>query len=158
MADIIDDLIEREGGDKLVNNPSDKGGLTKYGISEKSNPGVDVSHLSYQEARNIYEAKYVKVPGFHQIHDPVLREQLVDFGVNSGPSVAISKLQKVVGVKEDGILGPATLVALDGLPDKTVSNLLVGERVRMIGRIVQKNPSQLKFLVGWLNRATEFLK
>ena len=38
MGDLIDDIIDREGGSTLTNDPTDKGGRTKYGISEKSNP------------------------------------------------------------------------------------------------------------------------
>ncbi len=155
--EIIDNVIKIET-DKETNDPNDHGGRTKYGISEKSNPGAWADgKVTEDEARAIYEAKYVKAPGFDKIKDSKLKAQLVDFGVNSGPYVAIKKLQEVVGAKQDGVLGPATLEALDVMHADDVNNCLVALRVKMIGQLVSKNPSQLKFINGWLDRAVQFL-
>lgn len=154
---IIDDILAREGG--LVNHKDDRGGRTNYGIAERSHPEAWADGVVTEaEAREIYLKKYVHGPNFHRIPDPHLMAQLVDFGVNSGPSIAIQKLQAVLGVKVDGILGEKTLDALSKRDVREVSNKLVAERVKMIGRICVKNPSQLAFLNGWLNRAFEFLK
>ena len=99
----------------------------------------------------------MKGPGFDKITDPHLQAQLVDFGVNSGPQLAIMKLQEILQVDVDGVLGPQTLAAVKGVTPDELNTLLAVSRIKMIGRIVQKNPSQLKFLSGWLNRAMEFL-
>jgi lysozyme family protein len=156
ITNIIDDLLRREGG--LTNDPNDAGGRTNYGISEKSNPSAWADNkVTEAEAREIYLTKYVKGPKFDQIPDTLLRAQLVDFGVNSGPSIAIQKLQHIVGVEADGIIGPKTLTALASCDVRAVNNKLAAERIKMIGRICAKNPNQLKFLGGWLNRALEFL-
>lgn len=152
---IIDDLLRREGAP--TNDPTDRGGRTQFGISETSNPEAwQDGKVTEAEARAIYERKYLVGPGFDKIVFTPLREQLVDFGVTSGPQLAISNLQTTLGVNPDGILGPNTL---SHIPQDTrrVNNELVAARIRMIGRLVQKNPSQLKFLSGWLNRALEFL-
>jgi lysozyme family protein len=152
----IDDVIRREGPE--TNDPSDHGGRTAFGISEAANPEAWADgHVSEAEAREIYERKYVKWPKFDHIHEPFLRGQLIDFGVNSGPQVAIMKLQEVLGLESDGVIGPDTLNAIDKWDGRILNNRLVGERVKMIGRIVQRSPSQLKYLSGWLNRALEFL-
>lgn len=154
---IIDDILRREGG--LVNHKDDKGGRTNFGIAERSHPDAWADgEVSEAEAREIYLQKYVRGPGFDRITDPHLMAQLVDFGVNSGPSIAIQKLQGILGVKADGVLGPRTLSALAARDVREVNNALVSERVKMIGRICVKNPSQLAFLNGWLNRCFEFLK
>ncbi len=154
---IIDDLLKREGG--FVNDPRDSGGRTNFGIAEKSNPEAWADgKVTEDEARSIYFNKYVKGPGFDRITDSSLMAQLVDFGVNSGPSIAIQKLQTVLRVTVDGILGKETLAALSSRDAREVGNLLVGERIKMIGRICVKNPSQLAFLNGWLNRCCEFLR
>jgi lysozyme family protein len=159
IEDVIGDIIEREGGSKVTNDPADGGGRTQYGISERSNPEAWADNkVTEEEARAIYVRKYVEGPHFDLVTDPLLRAQLIDFGVNSGPAVAIMKLQEILQVEVDGKLGPETLGALSQVHPDDINNLLAGSRVRMIGRIVQKNPSQLKFLSGWLNRATEFLK
>lgn len=51
----LDFILELEGGAKLV---TDTGGLTKYGISSKANPGVDVRNLTEAQAREIYRRSY----------------------------------------------------------------------------------------------------
>ena len=156
---LIDDIIKREGGSIETNNPKDKGGRTKYGISERSNPQAWADGtITLDEARAIYTAKYLKGPGFDRITDQKLQAQLVDFGVTSGPAIAITKLQAVLKVEQDGVLGPKTLAAIEAADPAILSNKLALERVKMIGRIVAKNPSQATFLNGWLNRAIEFIQ
>ena len=155
--DIIDEIIQREGPPS--NDPLDNGGRTAWGISERGNPEAwKNGPPTYAEARVIYESKYVKGPGFDKIDDLPLRNQLIDFGVTSGPALAILKLQSILEVDPDGKLGPKTLAALLLWDGDRLNNALVAARVSMIGRIVTKNPSQLKFLRGWLIRALSFLQ
>lgn len=155
--DPIDDILRREG-ERETNDPLDPGGRTKWGISERSNPEAWVDgRVTEAEARAIYERKYIVAPGFNRIEDILLRNQLIDYGVNSGPMIAIMKLQGIVGATVDGVLGPETLGKLALFPVDRVRVLLVGERIKMLGRIVAKNPSQLKWLNGWINRSLEFL-
>jgi lysozyme family protein len=152
--DLIDRIIQREGA--ATNDASDRGGRTQYGISERSNPEAwKDGKVDYEEARAIYYRKYLSP--FRGLETYPFYEQLVDFGVTSGPRLAISKLQEVVGSEVDGIIGPDTLRAVSGYSG-TLGNQLVASRVKMIGRLVQRDPSQLKFLSGWLNRALEFLR
>lgn len=160
---VIDGLLEREGG--FTNHPADRGGATKYGITQaalaawRGHPVTidDVRALDLPEARAIYLQRYIVGPGFDapQIK-PGLADQLVDYGVNSGPGVAISKLQALLGVAVDGVLGPQTLAALAAADQLKVNNSLAVARILMIGRLVAKAPSQVPFLVGWLARACEF--
>lgn len=153
---IINDIVTREGG--YVDDPTDRGGPTAYGISKVSNPEAWVSGPpTEQAAKAIYLKKYVQGPGFDKVADSRLQAQLVDFGVNSGPAVAVSKLQTILGIGVDGVLGPGTLQSLSRANPVSVNNQLVVARVRMIGQLVSKNPAQAKFAAGWLNRAVEFL-
>lgn len=155
---IIDDIITREGGPTFTNDPTDSGGRTQHGISERAHPKAWLDNqVTLDEARAIYRQRYLDSPGFAQIKDPRLRAQLVDFGVNSGPAVAIQKLQGLLKQDVDGILGPKTLSAANAAEPILLNNKLALERVKMIGRIVNKNPAQAKFLNGWLSRALEFL-
>lgn len=156
MADVIDGVIGREGAP--TNDPVDKGGQTVYGISEAANPDAFKNGPpTAEQARSIYEAKYVKGPGFDKIEDKQLRTQLIDFGVNSGPAVAISKLQEILHIAVDGVLGPQTLSSVNALHPDDLNTCLVAKRVKMICKIVQSNPSQIRFLGGWISRALEFL-
>lgn len=153
---IITDILKREGGAQITNDPLDPGGRTQYGISERSNPEAwKDGKVTEAEARAIYERKYILGPGFDKIKDERLKAQLVDFGVNSGPFIAIKKLQEILGVGADGVLGPVTLSKVEGALN--LSNLLVASRIRMFVDLVIKHPSQLRYLRGWVNRALEFL-
>lgn len=154
---IITNIINTEGG--YVDNPADKGGPTAFGISEKSNPDAwKNGPPSEAQARQIYMQKYVIGPGFDKITDKQLQAQLVDFGVNSGPAIAIMKLQTILGTNVDGVLGPSTLQALSRIHPEEANNLLMAARIKMICRIVQKTPSQVQFLEGWIDRALQFLE
>lgn len=153
---VIDDLLHREG--PTTDDPTDKGGRTSFGISERSNPEAwKDGKVTEEESRAIYDAKYVKGPGFNKVQDKQLREQLIDFGVNSGPAIATRKLQEILKVPVDGILGNETLVMLSRVHAEDINNLLVAARIRMICKLVQNNPLQVKFLAGWCDRALQFL-
>jgi len=141
-----------------TNDPSDKGGATAYGISKAANPEAWADgKVTEEEARAIFETKYVKAPGFDKITDPKLQAQLIDYGFNSGPAVAIMKLQAILKVPADGSLGPQTLDALAKADPKEINKQLVIARMKMLCKIVQKDISQLKFLGGWAERALSFL-
>ena len=156
---IITDVIKAEGGAKVTNDPLDKGGRTQYGISERSNPQAWLDgKVTEEEARQIYAQKYVIWPRFNQIPEShaLVQRQLIDYGVPSGPMIAIQKLQRVLGLPEDGVIGPKTLAALIIRDPKEVNNRLVLERLLMNARICKKDPSQLKYIEGWNLRAISF--
>lgn len=156
LKDIIDGVILREGGSKMTNDPADGGGRTRFGISERAHPEAWADgDVTEAEARDIYMRKYVVGPGFDKVQEP-LRSQLVDFGVNSGPTLAIEKLQEVLKVKIDGDLGPITLAAIEASDVRSLCNRLAKARVKMLARIVSRKPSQARFIVGWIDRALQF--
>ena len=155
---LLEEILLREGS-KDTNNPNDSGGRTKFGISEKWHPEAwRNGPPSRDEAKLIFLNQYVIQPGFPQVKPDYLMEQLVDFGVNSGPMVAIRKLQDILGVNVDGVLGPLTLKFLAKRNPEVLNALLVKSRVLMMARLVQKRPKDLAFLFGWQSRALSFLR
>jgi lysozyme family protein len=74
-------LIGFEGG--VSNNPQDPGGLTKYGISQKAFPNVDIANLTLEQAKAIYKAQYWDAIRADTLPD-VLRYVAFDAAVNSG--------------------------------------------------------------------------
>lgn len=147
--------MEGEGGGA---QRSDAGGRTAFGISEKSNPEAwKDGKVTEAEARGIYEQKYLIGTGISKILDPHLQAQMLDWAVNSGPGVAIQNIQTILGTGVDGVLGAVTLGLVNKADPKLLGNALVAARVKMLCRIVTKDPSQLKFLNGWASRALEFL-
>lgn len=95
---------------------------------------------------------------FSQIEDPHLRDHLIDFGVQSGPSIATQTLQGILGIDRTGQLGSNTLASLAIRDQRTINNRLVVERVKMIGRVVVTRPAQLGLLGGWLEHALTFIR
>ena len=160
---MLDDVIRREGG--YVHDPVDRGGPTKYGITQRtlrawrgqSVTADDVRRLTTDEARTIYRRRYVDAPGFTTLPDP-LRAQVIDNAVTSGPRQAVRDLQRAIGsVAVDGVLGPKTRAALRRRGVAVVHARLIQVRAERIARIVQRRPDQARFLVGWLRRVLAFL-
>lgn len=147
-------LLQREGG--YSNNPTDRGGETKWGISKRQFPHLDIPNLSEQEAIEIYEKLYLVGPRISSL-PTYLQPLILDFAVHSGPRCAIQKLQIVLHTDVDGEIGPQTLAAVHAVEERWLVNAVIAERVKMIASIVIKAPSQLKFLRGWINRCYEFL-
>ena len=170
---LIDELIEREGG--FVNHPADKGGPTCFGITEAvaraNGYAGPMRLLPREEAAAIYRRLYWLRPRFDEIaaRSPRLAAELFDSGVNMGPAVAATFLQRALtalnrGGKDypdlvpDGRIGPMTLFALDAFlaargksRRETVLlralEALQGERYL---RLAERRPANEAFLYGWL--------
>lgn len=164
---IIDDVIDAETPDDnpttpqderavVTNDPSDRGGRTQFGISERSNPTAwKDGKVTEDEARDIYEAKYVRP--FGPFGDHIALPQMVDFAVTSGPGLVATKIQEIVGADVDGIIGPDTLSKAAAMDPRRLNNALMAARLRMISRIVKRDLTQIKYLNGWVDRALEFM-
>lgn len=159
---MLNDLIKREGG--FSHLPADKGGATKFGITQGTLAFYrghavsvdDVKNITELEAKDIYRKLYYIIPHIDKLPEP-LNNLIFDFGVNSGPSRAIIALQESLGVTADGVLGPITIAATLAANLHDLINKVTKWRIMMFARIVKKDPSQLVFLSGWLSRALEFL-
>lgn len=162
---VIDGLIEREGR-AFTNHPADKGGPTKFGITQatlakwRGRPvsAQEVEALAETEARVIYRELYICGPQFQRIADAILRNHVVDAGVNHGVGWAARRLQEAAGVQADGILGPISLRAInEANGPKTMHLAFCARRYAKYARIVAADPSQLVFVRGWVNRANAMM-
>ena len=109
FPDCIAHVLAAEGG--LVNNPKDPGGVTKFGISQRSYPALDIRALSLDDAKAIYQRDYW-APIQGEALPAGLDLILLDHAVNAGPIRAVRMLQGLLGVPEDGLMGPITLDAV----------------------------------------------
>lgn len=164
--EIISAILEREGGSTYTDHPADKGGPTKFGVTQaalaayRGRPVTpnEVRDMTEAEARAIYSKKYLEGPGFLNLHSVDLRACLVDYAVHSGPSAAIKALQRVLKLTEDGDLGPLTLREANSKDGRRLSILLCCDRVKFLGRLITKNSSQAVFAAGWLRRVAELIE
>ena len=173
VEELIDELIEREGG--YVHHPADKGGPTRFGITEAvaraHGYAGAMTDLPRQEAEAIYRRLYWLRPRFDQVAErcPRVAAELFDTGANMGPAVAATFLQRALtalnrggqdypDLVPDGRVGPVTLAALDAFLEargrrggETVMlralEALQGERYL---RLAEKRPANEAFLYGWL--------
>lgn len=106
----INRVLSHEGG--YVNNPKDPGGETRWGISKRSYPNVDIKNLTRGAAIELYRRDFWIKPKIAELPAP-LAFQVFDAAVNSGTSRAIKWLQHALGIVPDGVWGPATDQALE---------------------------------------------
>lgn len=141
----FDLLMKNEGG--YVDNPHDKGGKTKYGISKRAYPNEDIANLTIERAKEIYKRDYWNRCKCDLLPD-ALSVAVFDFAVNSGVNRAIKYLQTALRVKADGIIGNQTLGAANRLPVRQVLAEYMDRRLAFL----MKLPDWRYFGNGWGNR------
>lgn len=173
---IIAGVVGREGG--YVDNPDDKGGATRWGVTEKvaRDHGYTghMRDLPREMAVAIYEADYWTGPRFDQVHavSPAIAEELCDTGINMGPSVPAKMLQRWLTALNakgtlypdlipDGQIGPRTITALQlfmkarGKEGEAVllRALNSTQAVRYL-ELAEGREANETFLYGWLHSRT----
>lgn len=110
---------------------------------------ADMRNLTKEEAKQIYKKDYVEKPGFDKIQDPNLQTSLVDFGINSGPKQAVKTLQRLIGTKADGIIGPQTLSKISEYSGNLTADLNEARR-EFLNKLDEEKYGMYK--KGWNNR------
>ena len=114
LAPAIVALLKHEGG--FSNHPADPGGMTNLGATQRvweewvGHPVAEkeMRSLTPEKVAPMYKQKYWdKIRGDDLPSGVDLA--VFDFAVNSGPGRAAKMLQRVLGVAEDGAIGPQTL-------------------------------------------------
>ena len=151
--EIIEVVLEHEGG--YVNDPKDLGGETKYGITKRFYPDVDIKNLTIEQAKEIYKKDYWDRNRVESLPQN-LWHIYFDMCVNMGKRTAVKVLQRAAvnrgkNIDVDGGLGPATIGALKGVELDRVRAF----RVKYYVDLITARPEQEKFFLGWFRRATE---
>ena len=140
-------------GTAFTNIKQDAGGATKYGISHKAYPKLDIAGLTEDKAKAIYATDYWNAAGCPKLK-PELQYIHFDTAVNMGAATAVKLMQQITGLQPDGIVGPETLAKSNTL--FAAEYLLY--RLAGYAAIVEKNPSQLIFIKGWTNRVIKLMQ
>jgi len=157
----FEELIGIEGG--YVNDPTDRGGETKYGISKRAYPHLDIRNLSLADAKKIYYDDYWKASGADQMLRYDLALELFDTAVNMGQSISRKFLQQALNLMNrngrnfqdllvDGIIGPKTITAYKTVDDRLLLKVLNGLQFCRYKEICERDPSQEKYFNGWMLR------
>lgn len=177
IKEIIDDVIKAEGGDKYTNDPKDRGGATKWGITQTTAKAYgytgDVKNMTYDQAYKIYLDRFWHSPKFDEIdkRSHELAVAMFDFGVNSGQARPIKALQRALNslnlegksypdITVDGSIGRMTLSALDAFLKQrgtagaiVLLNMVKSIRSVFLLELSEKQQSQERFQFGWQSRA-----
>lgn len=175
----IDETIAAEGGAKVTNDPADRGGLTKWGITqatwaafrEPSWP-TNVADSTNEQAVELYAKRYWIAPSFDEIFNvsAALAFEMFDWGVTSGPARPAQALQRALNVLNtqgadypdiaaDGVLGALSLAALNKFAVRRGADGMcyLLDMVQSLRRvfyieIAERDKTQERFENGWQGR------
>lgn len=165
MADIKRALVKifgTEGG--YVNDPHDPGGETRYGISKRSYPHVNIAALTIDRAADIYRADYWDRLSLGDIVNQTIAEEIFDTAVNCGVGTAAKIAQEAVNLTNypepdigvDGRIGPKTIAAINNHKSPlSLYKALNGLQFVRYMNICKAKPIQERFMRGWLKRVFE---
>jgi len=154
-----------EGG--YVNDALDKGGATNMGITmetwkhvgyDKNNDKIinekDIKLLNKNDFKAVLKKYWDKWKADEIINQSVA-DILVDWYWGSGKWGIIIP-QRILGVVQDGVVGSKTICAINAQDQKLFHAKIFEARVKFLNDIVKSNPSQKRFIKGWLNRLNDF--
>lgn len=168
VNDLAPLILKWEGG--FVNDPKDRGGATNMGVTlntwksvgydKNGDKKIDVKDLKLLSKEDV--VKKVLKPYYwdkwraDEINNQSIANILVDWVYTSG-KYGITKVQAMLNLKPDGVVGNKTLSAINDYPNqRQLFQRIKNERLAFIDRIVKNNPSQRRFMKGWKNRVNSF--
>ncbi len=171
-------LLKREGK-AFTYALYDRGGATKFGITQGTFTDVcnrktiyvcdkdgdgkitsnDIRLLTPNDAKEFYYNEFWGYWKAEQINDYGVADILVDYLVNSGAGRNLSnikRIQRILGVTPDGIIGPGTLRAINSYPPRELVSKIKQARLSHITAIIKNDPTQQKWERGWKIRINSF--
>jgi len=159
MADFNTAIIKtlvHEGGDTFTNDTTDRGGATKYGISEKAYPDLDIRNLTEDQAKAIYKQDYWDRVRGDDIQSQMIAETIFDVCVNMGVAGGSKLAQKTLKIEPaDGIIGPQSLAVINAADEDLFVAKFALAKIQRYTEICRADESQKKYLLGWLNRTLD---
>lgn len=163
-GETIEQAFERAKKTGWANDPLDGGGATMIGVTigtyrsyckykGKKTPSVqDLKNIHYKEWRDIVHTMYWSKWKADLIQDQNVANMIVDWVWASGQGIGIKRVQTILGVTADGIVGPKTIAAVNSCDPQELRTKVYNARAAHFNAIVKARPSQKKWLKGWMNR------
>lgn len=161
MADykiLVPFLLKFEGG--IVDDPLDSGGFTNKGVTLKTYRTIYGQEKTKQDLINITDEEWgyiFKIYYWDKMKADFIKSQsvanmIVDWAFNAGVGTVSKKIQSIVGAKIDGCIGNQTIALINLCDAEELFEQIKEARKKFYKSIVERNPTQKKFLKGWLNR------
>ena len=151
----FDILLQHEGG--FSDHAADPGGKTRFGITEavarEAGYRGDMRELPLDLAKRIYKDRYWDAVRAEELPEAI-RYTVFDAAVNSGPRQAIRWLQRAVGVRDDGVIGPITLSAVRATDPQALLRRMLSARLRLMTDL----PTWPTFGRGWARRIADLME
>jgi len=158
-------ILGHEGG--YVDHPSDPGGKTNYGISllflkglvlaegdidhDGDIDGDDIKALTVNDSKGLYKKFFWDPLHFEGLVNEELKLHIFDHGVNAGVKTGVKLLQRILGLTEDGTIGPITIKTTNNYPGDIIAKYKEARQGYYLS-IIAKNPRLTVFQKGWFNR------
>lgn len=151
-------VFEYEGG--LVDDTDDPGALTKFGISTRAHPDLDIEGLTKDTAKEVYRREYWESIQLDQLESGFVAAEIFEQAVNLGPAQAIIHTQKACNylgknLVVDGMMGVNTLGAVNSVASDNAEPLLKVLNALQFMKylaIIKHDPKMKKYARGWLRR------
>lgn len=153
-------VLKHEGG--YVSDPDDPGGETKFGVSKRSYPNLDIKNLTLNDISAIYYRDFWHKASLEDVAKEELQHKLLDmvvqFGVEGGLRIWRKALKEELEDTGQNIdLNDASIEKLIELTNKADPlHMMIELRIAMMSHylsVTKKNPKMRKYLHGWLTRA-----
>jgi len=164
----FEQMIKDEGCYVLHEIPGDTGGVTYAGIARNKNPQwagwalVDKKEFGGSlttMVRDFYRAEFWGKMRGDELTNQDVANTIFNFGVNAGMGMAVKLAQLVVGATPDGGIGPKTVERLNQITDgQRFKEQYALAKIARYAEICNRNRTQSKFLLGWVNRTLGGLK
>lgn len=163
-GETIENAFLRAKKSGWANDPKDNGGATMIGVTigtyrsyckykgKKVPSATDLKNIPYKEWRDIVHTMYWSKWKADLINDQAVANMIVDWVWASGQGIGIKRVQKLLNLTADGIVGPKTIAAINAANSTELVKKVYDARAAHFNAIVKANPSQKKWLKGWINR------
>ena len=162
VTKLVPHILKWEGG--YVNDPDDLGQATNKGVTIKTytlyrwrkhqpTPTIDdLKNITDEEFTAILKEMYWDACRADRIESQSVANAIVDWGWHSGTITAAKEVQKLLGVKADGIIGNVTLGEINSRNPRELFDAIKIARIAYLNRICSSRPANTKFMRGWMNR------
>lgn len=151
-------VLRWEGG--YSDDPDDRGGATNKGVTLATFRRYYGQGATKEQLKAITDGQWLHIfkAGYWDkfrgdgITSQSVADACVDWAWNSGTAKVAKKVQTILGVAADGIVGGQTLAAINAAAPRQLFANIKAARLRYVENIAKNNPKQKKFLKGWKNR------